>query len=741
MEPLAHSAESKRNIQPQPYAAHVRGVVRLASHYASEMERYRNGASPLLVDALRLAAEFHDLGKLDPDNQAVLRSGHKSRRLPINHVDAGVAHLFSPKVQSALPAALVYSHHRGLPDFQDERLKGTGKVFRDIQGREAGGTVKSLTDLRLRGYLAAHDRAVGSCLEGRSNETAGTTGRPTPLLWRMALSCLVDADHSDTSRHYGHVSGNDGPSLDPGRRLVLLDEYVSRLGIGEPNSRNTLRSQVYQACRNADPHPGFYACDSPVGTGKTTAVMAHLLQSACARGLRRVFVVLPFTNIIDQSVGVYRKALTSPGEAHEQVVAAHHHRAEFEHEASRHLSFTWKAPVVVTTAVQFFETLAENRTSSLRKLHEVPGSAIFIDEAHATLPSHLWPQAWRWLCELEAQWGCRFVLGSGSLNRFWELDEFSESSFPVPELTPAQVRSNVSRYECSRVNYRSNPDALGTADLLEWTSRTSGPRMVIVNTVQSAAAVAQAMAESFGRPSVEHVSTSLCPYDRKVAVDRVKKRLKNRRDREWTLVATSCVEAGINFSFRNGFRERCSLNSLIQVGGRVNREGEYRDSEVWDFVFQRDGFLREHPAFEVSARILGELFEEGKVAPEHSTEAMRREIRQQGLKAESDLIMKAERNLQFPAVAEKFTVIDSATVPAIVCADLVEYLKRGESAVPEIIQQYSVQIWGYRQQEWALGSFSAFPGLYYWTLLYDDFLGYMWGVLDTLRHQREGTIE
>ena len=155
------------------------------------------------------------------------------------------------------------------------------------------------------------------------------------------------------------------------------------------------------------------ACDSPVGTGKTTAVMAHLLHVAAERGLRRVFVVLPFTNIIDQSVDVYRRALVLDGESagwrgRRASPSRRVQRRELARLAATHAR--WDAPIVVTTAVQFFETLAARETAALRKLHQVPGSAIFVDEAHAAMPAPLWPQMWQWLRELCDDWGCHLVL-------------------------------------------------------------------------------------------------------------------------------------------------------------------------------------------------------------------------------------------------------------------------------------------------------------------------------------------
>jgi CRISPR-associated endonuclease/helicase Cas3 len=163
-----------------------------------------------------------------------------------------------------------------------------------------------------------------------------------------------------------------------------------------------------------------------VGSGKTTAVMAHLLRVAADRKLRHIFVVLPYTNIISQAVEVYRKALVLEGERAEEIVAEHHHRADFQETDLRQYATLWRAPIIVTTAVQFFESLGSHNPSRLRKLHELPGSAVFVDEMHAAIPSHLWPQMWRWLETWTQEWGGHLVMASGSLARFWEVPEYRE---------------------------------------------------------------------------------------------------------------------------------------------------------------------------------------------------------------------------------------------------------------------------------------------------------------------------
>jgi len=738
MELLAHSAKPDRNISEQSYAEHVGNVLRYAKDHAGRAGRYWKGGGERLAEVVRLAAEFHDLGKLDAANQAVLHDGASRRPLPINHVDAGVAALLDPACGNASSALLVNAHHVGLPDIPDECVNARS-FLRDRTSMLGSNPLKAYTDEHLSLYRKAHDDVLNVLSHSLKGVATNALLDKNALLCRIALSCLVDADHYDTARNYNDAIPFDGISLNPTERLRLLDAHIEYLSRTQQGNRTALRNSVYQACRNADTKESMYACDSPVGTGKTTAVMAHLLKAAKNKGLRRIFVVLPFTNIIDQSVDVYRRALVGAGENESDVVAAHHHRAEFESPELRQYSFLWHAPIVVTTAVQFFETLASNHPASLRKLHQLPGSAIFIDEAHAALPPHLWPQAWQWLKDLRDNWGCHFVLGSGSLNRFWRLEEFEEPPIELPELVAADVRNNALSYEDHRIAYLSHPEPLSLEKLLDWLDELSGPRLLIVNTVQSAAVIADKVREKRGRTCVEHLSTSLCPSDRKKTLDRVKQRLSDATDEDWTLVATSCVEAGVDLSFRTGLRERCSMNSLIQIGGRVNRRGEYQNVEVWDFQLRCNNLLVSHRAFDTSARVLSELFSEKQVRPDSATEAMRREIRQNGLHRISEEILMCERTLKFPDVAEKFKVIDSNTITAVVDETLKERLKKHAKVSPDEIQKGSVQIWADREARYDMQSLDGFPELRLWNLMYDDFLGYMAGVLPLLKLNHNGS--
>ena len=730
---LAHSPQPENEIPAQPYAEHIENVIASAVQHTSELTADATDGR-LLKLAVQLAAEFHDIGKLDSENQAILSVG-RSGRLPVNHVDAGVAHLLKspPQLAAQLAAILVFSHHRGLPDIAEHSTRDTGLPFRDLEPDESGRITKDHTDGHLEEYLRLHL----STIEHTRQSTCSNEQRRSDMsiLLRLALSCLVDADHFDTARNYGQTFSVTSPKLEPAARLELLDQYVAGLADSKKDEQTQLRQNVYRACRNADPSSeSVLACDSPVGSGKTTAIMAHLLNVAAARNLRRVFVVLPYTNIIDQSVRIYRKSLVRTDESPDHIVAAHHHRAEFDSLAARHLTYLWNNPIVVTTAVQFFETLAACRTGALRKLHQIAGSAIFIDEAHAALPAHLWPTAWKWLQELKTDWGCYFVVGSGSLSRFWELPEFVDSPLTVLDLVNVRVRDESLDLEATRITYQSHSEPMSLKTLKPWLLKLPGPRLLIVNTVQSAAVIARHLANwksqdnwQSNHPQVEHLSTALTPTDRASTLNRVIKRLKNKDDQDWTLVATSCVEAGVDFSFRTGIRERACLNSLLQIAGRVNRGREYESADVWDIQLVHDSWLRPHPTFEHSSIVLEELFNERRVGVSSCTEALRREIRRSRLK--KDELLKAESALNFPKVAELFRVIDSPTLTAVVDEPLKEKIESGQRLPSQELQNGSVQIYVSRASEWGLREFNRMPGLFAWELGYDPFLGFMAGVL------------
>lgn len=716
--PLAHSARKK--YPPQTYEAHVRGVCERAGEYAAEAECYSVKANGILSTIVRDSALLHDLGKLEERNQSVLREQSRRRRhLPVDHTDAGSAAL--QKMGSGCAAMLVYSHHQGLPDLSTEFVARGCSIFRN-----GNAEVRAETDAALPALLRQHEALFP---RKPNKEVQAYDGDPAVFL-RMALSCLADADHGDTAAAFGQTE-KAMPELRPQERLAALDHYVSKFG--ETDERSSLRRELYQSCRSAEAHSGFSVCGSPVGSGKTTAVMAHLLEQACKRNARRIFVVLPYTSIIRQSVDIYRKALVLPGETPEDVVAELHSRADFEDIETRYLTALWRAPIVVTTAVAFFETLSSHNPAALRRLHELPGSLIFVDEAHSALPIRLLPLAWHWMNVLADEWSCYWVLASGSLVRYWELQPLSGLSMPQPEiaeLVRPDLQRELSRYESSRITFRWREKPIGRKELPKWVQEAPGPRLLILNTVQSAAVIAADMAAEFGQTHVEHLSTALTPEDRGNTIDRIRRRLADPDDADWTLVATSCVEAGVDFSFRTGFREISSLLSLLQAAGRVNRHGRNTEAVMWSFSLQDDSMLPKKPALDVSAAVLRSYFQKRlPITPELSTRSMQDElVRDDSCMSAICDFAELEAAQQFRTLAQKFRVIDQKTVLAVPDDSMASAIAEGRASWQEL-QRHAVSVRKEKIVLWHLREIA--DGIYQWTLGYDSFLGYMHGVLLT----------
>ncbi len=730
--PLAHSPKEEGEAG-DPYARHVESVRSGAKARAESMFHYFKDRDriPALLEAIKYAATFHDLGKVDPDNQAVLRAG-RGGFLQWDHIDAGVAHVSA--CNNWMAAWLIRAHHApGLPEKAEHfdpdgvgrRLRGCRRdnAEQDRHEEQIGRTNNQIVT-----YLESHRAVLGDQIINNMRPIHGIT-------MRLALSCLVDADHSDTA--YYDTGYCPEPVTDPKweRRLDSLINYVENLSQGNScaeKARNRVRQEFFKACLNSETDAPMVTCEASVGLGKTTSVTAFLLQKAIQKNLRRLIIVAPFTNILSQTGKVLKEALVLNGENPNHIIVEHHHRADFQHRTDRALAVLWQAPIVLTTAVSFFETLASCSPSSLRKLHSVPGSAIFLDEAHAAMPTALWPQNWKWLCELARSWGCNFVFASGSLARFWENTDVINPSVTLPELLPEDLSKKTHASESRRIAYSplNNGNVIDKADLIEEIKRRPGPSLVILNTVQNAAVIADILRKS--DLEVLHLSTALAPKDRESILKQVEQQLSKKNSKDWALVATSCVEAGVDLSFRYAFRERFSVASLIQTGGRVNRNCEYEQSTIYDFALRGEG-ITQHPGARVSGNILRELVTQGSIGDSNPadivTMAMALEIDRMGGLSEN-LLVRAESKRNYPEVQRLGRVIDSDTRLVIVDDYLKQRLDNHDRISFVDLLRGSVQLWSNKVDALGLCRAPGYRDVYVWNDDYDpNFLGYMSGVL------------
>ena len=703
---LAHSA--RNGCEPQEFAPHTSAVRDLAVQYATEGLKHAAYELQNLVQEIKVAALLHDAGKLTDDNQAILHGEIKSNHL-IKHEDVGS--LWAKTIGHKYAQQWAYSHHMGL----QSRTAEVSKLLDNPAGIPYRFT--TMLGISEQNLPTIQQRFLEMELNVASPATCSLSAI-SGFAQRFALSCLVDADHTDTAIWQGAPPKAHVPTRWE-QRLHKLEEYVATLPATEQSS---IRQALFTECKNA-PIEGRVNLDAVVGSGKTLASMVYAVRIAIEKGLRHILVVAPYCSIIIQTVDVLRKALVLDGEDPESVVAEIHHKVEPSGHKYHQYAVLWEAPIVVTTAVSFFETLAGHTTKSLRKLHQLVGSIVIIDESHASTPYRLYPQNERWMKELATSWGCHFLYASGSLIQ----------CFDARSIIPEELATRMRRVESHRVRFAEISRFGNLQSLLDFVETLHGPRLVIMNTVQNAAVVAAGLQQR-NPTKVMHLSTALTPADQAKTLARVRERL-NSGGKDWTLVATSCVECGVDISFFTAVREICSVASLLQVAGRINRHGEYPDGATLHSIVVVGDEFTFHNGFRTSGFVFRQMWDEGWIqkyqdghisASELVTEAYKRECELDEVQAASQRIIDAENNEAWADL--NYYVVDSAGQTVLVDGKLADQVQRGVYVPVNLLMRYSVHIWEHSLDKAVVAGWAeeiGGSGLYRWTAAYNDFLGYM----------------
>lgn len=524
------------------------------------------------------------------------------------------------------------------------------------------------------------------------------------FLARMLFSCLVDADYQDTEAFYRRAGGlssrrrGQAPALAELRER--LDIFLS--GFQADSEVNRLRAQVLDGVRSgAASEPGLFSLTVPTGGGKTLASLAFALDHALAHGLRRVIYVIPFTSVIEQNAEVFRRALGELG----PLAVVEHHSAFADNPNQRseakeklHLAMeNWDAPIIVTTAVQFFESLFADRPSRCRKLHNIAGSVIILDEAQ-TLPLKLLRPCVAALDELTLNYRSSVVLCTATQPAL-RAPDFDGGFERVRELAPEPERL---AQQLERVRVRP----LGGLDDEALANELTGRAQVlcIVNNRRHARALYEAISQV---PGARHLTTLMCAKHRSSVLAEVRERLRNAEP--CRLVATSLIEAGVDVDFPTVLRAEAGLDSIAQAAGRCNREGRRRveDSELLLFAPENAEWAppAELKQFAQAAR---EVLRHHPDAP-LSLAAIERYFRllywQKGADEldAHDLLGRIEAGRldgqPFETVAEKFRMIESAQLPVIVPWDggarsalgELEYAQTA-GAIARRLQPYIVQL-------------------------------------------------
>lgn len=533
---LAHGATDEHP-EGQSIEAHLKGTGELAETFAAEFGAAANG---------KLCGLAHDIGKYSDEFQLRLRGGKK-----VDHATAGAIECF--KIKAAFEAVCVIGHHSGLPNVGHKDADTTES--QTLFGRKLRAEQGGIPDYRKNwnGHIALPQDYFRP--SGR--------GFATAFYIRMLYSCLVDADYIDTETFMNGDAGRG--NYEPLSALCdKLTAYISKWN-NPTREIDILRQKILNSCiEKASAPRGIFSLTVPTGGGKTVASMAFALNHAAANSMKRIIYAIPYTSIIEQNAKVFRDILG------QENVVEHHSQVSYElSENADELEYrsalateNWDAPVIVTTAVQFFESLYANRSSKCRKLHNIANSVIIFDEAQMIPSNNLRPCVAA-IAELVRAYNATAVLCTATQPAIDEmLLEYSKKE-SVVELCP-DVDGMFEKFR------RTSFEKEGRLTTDELVSRLESQQQVlcIVNTRKFAQEVYEAL-PSEGR---FHLSTLMCPVHRKQKLDEIRERLKSGKT--CRVVSTSLIEAGVDVDFPRVFREMAGLDSILQAAGRCNREGK-----------------------------------------------------------------------------------------------------------------------------------------------------------------------
>lgn len=653
------------------YYAHTPGKAgewhKLADHLRAVAERARVFAEPFGAGEVAYwLGLLHDLGKFNPDFQTYLKEAERARKENLVGPTRGPDHSSAGMVV----ARTAYSQN--YPQL-GQTAQG-GEIAWAAASHHAG--LADLVSLEERLVRKSHDTAVSQAIQiavqvmPELNDLLNAqptlpllpTNRSREFFIRMLLSSLVDADHLDTEawRNPEKHARREWPIPSISDLLKTVMENQEKLIATASHTRiNQARREIYYAALNKSAeHTGFFRLSVPTGGGKTRTALAFALQHAKEHGLGRVIFAIPYTSIIEQTAHEFRKIVGSENVLEHHSALAVKDDEQDPNNWARLATDNWDAPIIVTTTVQLFESLFSNRPGKMRKLHNLARSVIVLDEAQM-LPTPLLNPILDVLSELiQPRYGTSVVLCTATQPA---LDE----SLGFPALADVrEIAPEPKRYfrSLSRVRYEIHLEEPWDWERIAEEIRREEQVLCIVNTKAHARTVFTVLDD----PDALHLSTNMCPAHRLSTLEQIRKRLKSDKARACRVISTQLVEAGVDLDFPQVIRALGPLDSIVQAAGRCNREGKL-DEPGRVVVFRPE----EHtlpPGVYKSAAGLAEtlLRQEADLNAPETFQQYFRTLYQTLVDRDAYDIQALRKRFDYPAVAEKFRMIQGDTVPVVI---------------------------------------------------------------------------
>lgn len=557
MEYLAHS--DKENGLKQTVLEHAIGTANCAEKFASSF------TVPIYGKILGL---YHDIGKFSKEFQNYLLYG--GVKGSVDHTGAGSIEIFKTGLNSKNPtffllAMCIAGHHGGLPDMGD-----------NPKTSEKGTLLYRLNNSSFPDYAVYKEYLPSIKSEDVPDITKNLTAAFAQMFYvRMLYSCLVDADYLDTEAFLADKTVLRSGFIDITKMKLLVDEYTSKF---DPSSSalNKMRCELLKQCKDAGSdnkqiHKNLYTLTIPTGGGKTLSSLSFALNRAVLTGRQRIIYVIPYTSIIEQNAGVFK------GIVGKNNVVEHHMNVVYDDtdgsNRKKLATENWDAPLIVTTNVQFIESIFANKPSKCRKLHNIANSIIIFDEAQMLPEDYLLPCV-EVIKELTEHYNCCVVLCTAtqpSLDKFFdnkalEIIDKPKFYYDVFKRTKIKILGKLTKSELA-------------AKLKKYSQV-----LCIVGTKRKAQQIFELLKEE---KNVYHLSTNMYPAHRKRILEEVRVKLKNGE--VCRVISTSLIEAGVDVDFPTVYKEMDALDSIVQAAGRCNREGKRNVEDSIVYVFELEG--------------------------------------------------------------------------------------------------------------------------------------------------------
>ncbi|HSW40291.1 MAG TPA: CRISPR-associated helicase Cas3', partial [Acidobacteriota bacterium] len=508
----------------------------------------------------RLSGLLHDFGKYQEAFQQYLINGGKRGSVPHSEFGAGYARIINLLDISFA----IDGHHKGIPDKSTWQADTDSYKNNDSEGFNSlrGTYFEDMQFTKIDFFVESHAY--------KSFERE--------LFIRLIFSALTDADWLDTESHF-----QPDVSLDRVNQTLQVDRLIEKLeaefdGKSKEGEINRLRNLARTETLNHTGEPcGFYSLNLPTGLGKTLTSMIWALNHAKQNRLKRIFVVLPYINIIDQTAKVFKSIFG------EEAVLEHHSNYNENDdtadageaiidsvEKSKRLACeNWDYPVIVTTTVQFFESLFSNRPARCRKVHNIAESVVIFDEVQ-TLPKESVLPTLNMLKNMQAVMRTSFLFCTATQPAFEKQEMFNGIKMIHPLISNPEELFEKTR----RVDYClfENLSPVNYDVLMDAVIKNSTSVLIIFNTKKATRDFYLLASESAGNwDKTYQLSTAMCPAHRKSVIESIRDDLKYGL--KILVSSTQLIEAGVDFDFPCVFRALAPLEGIIQAAGRCNREG------------------------------------------------------------------------------------------------------------------------------------------------------------------------